>query len=64
MLNLTHVVIGATGLLVLVISLMPIPRIIDSPKLSLGQKVYWAIVVVVFPVLGAIAWLIAGKQKA
>jgi hypothetical protein len=60
----THVLVLAVALAVFVLSLLPIRSIIDSINLSSGQKVYWVIVVVLFPVLGAIAWLAFARRKA
>jgi hypothetical protein len=64
MINFSHVVIGLISIAVLVLALVPIRWIIDSEKLSVGQKTYWVIVVVVFPVLGSLAWLAVGKNRA
>jgi Phospholipase_D-nuclease N-terminal len=49
------------GLIVLVLDIYAIVRIIKS-RASTTQKVVWVIVILIFPVLGFILWLIFGPR--
>lgn len=62
MVNLSHILIALGVLAMLVVSWLPIRLIIDSPKLTLGQKCYWLVVVIGFPILGSLAWLTLGRR--
>jgi len=62
--DFSHLLIAAAAIVALLISISPIRRIVDSETLTLGQKVYWVVVVLVFPILGAIAWWVASRQRA
>lgn len=52
---------GCLGLLVLVADIMSIVQIVESRKSTL-RKALWIVFVVVFPLLGALLWLIFGKR--
>ncbi|MGR3492883.1 MAG: PLD nuclease N-terminal domain-containing protein [Shimia sp.] len=52
---------GILGLIVLVLNIYAIYKIFTSAA-STGAKVIWTIVILLLPVLGFIAWLIAGPK--
>lgn len=52
---------GILGLIVLILNIYAIYRIFTSAA-STGAKVIWTIVILLLPVLGFIAWLIAGPK--
>ena len=52
---------GLVGLLVLVADIYAIYQILTSGASTLA-KIIWTLVVVLLPVLGFIAWLIAGPR--
>ena len=54
---------GIFGILVLIADIYAIYQIITSGA-STGGKVIWTLVVLILPVLGFIAWLIAGPRGA
>ena len=49
------------GLAILVLDIWAIVKIIGSSSTT-AAKVVWVLVVVVFPVLGLVAWLVAGPK--
>jgi hypothetical protein len=49
------------GLIVLVLDVYAIYQIVTSPA-STAAKVIWTIVIILLPVLGFIAWLVAGPR--
>jgi len=52
------------GLLHLIIVIVVITNIVKSQE-STGSKILWAVIVLVFPLLGLIAWFFLGpKAKA
>jgi hypothetical protein len=53
---------GILGLLVLAADVWAIINIFQS-NVSTGKKVAWIVGVLVFPVLGFLAWLIAGPRE-
>ena len=52
---------GLIGLLVLIADLYAIYQILTSGESTAG-KVVWTLVVLILPVLGFIAWLVAGPR--
>ncbi|SFR39751.1 PLDc N-terminal domain-containing protein [Litoreibacter janthinus] len=52
---------GLLGLVVLIANVYAIIQIISSGA-STGTKVLWTLLVLVLPVVGVIAWLIAGPR--
>jgi hypothetical protein len=52
-----HIWFLVTAAAIWLIALLPIRRIVDARDLSVGQKVYWSLVVAALPVLGALVWL-------
>ncbi|WP_324752770.1 PLD nuclease N-terminal domain-containing protein [Roseovarius sp. Pro17] len=54
---------GIFGILVLIADIYAIYQILTSSA-STGAKVIWTLVVLILPVLGFIAWLIAGPRGA
>lgn len=54
---------GIGGILILIADIYAIYQIITSGASTLS-KVIWVLVVIVLPVLGFIAWLIAGPRGA
>lgn len=54
---------GIVGIIILIANVYAIYNIITSGA-STGAKVIWTLVVLILPVLGFIAWLIAGPKSA
>ncbi|SEN95813.1 Phospholipase_D-nuclease N-terminal [Palleronia salina] len=52
---------GILGLIVLIADIYALYNIITSGASTLG-KIIWCLVVLILPVLGFIAWLIAGPR--
>lgn len=52
---------GIFGLIVLIADIYALYNIISSSA-STGAKIIWALVVLILPVIGFIAWLIAGPR--
>lgn len=52
---------GIIGLIVLILDIWALISIVQSGA-STGKKVIWAVVVILLPVLGFIAWLIFGPK--
>jgi hypothetical protein len=53
---------GIGGFILLVLNVWAIVSIISSGA-STGSKVLWTLVVLILPLLGFIAWLIAGPKS-
>ena len=54
---------GLFGLLILALDIWAIINVAQS-RSDMGVKVAWIIVILIFPVLGFIAWLIFGPKSA
>jgi len=54
-------VFGCGSLLVLVLDVFCILKIVESTS-STEKKVLWILLVILFPLLGAILWLLFGKR--
>jgi hypothetical protein len=54
---------GLVGLIILILDVWAIINVVQSGA-STGAKVAWTVVILVLPVLGLIAWLIAGPRSA
>ena len=54
---------GLFGLLVLIADIYALYNVFTSSA-STGAKVIWTLVILLLPVLGFIAWLIAGPRSA
>ncbi|WP_424970939.1 PLD nuclease N-terminal domain-containing protein [Dinoroseobacter sp. S76] len=52
---------GLIGLLILIADIYAIYRVLTSAA-STVEKVIWTLVIVLLPVLGFIAWLVAGPK--
>lgn len=52
---------GCIGLFVLIVDILCIIQIAESSKSSL-RKAIWIVLVVLFPILGALLWLLLGKK--
>ena len=52
---------GLLGLIVLIADIWAIVKTFDSPATT-GKKVFWIVVILILPILGLIAWLIAGPR--
>jgi hypothetical protein len=52
---------GLLGLLILIADIWAIVNVLGSSA-STGSKVVWTIVILLLPVLGLIAWLVAGPR--
>lgn len=53
---------GIIGLIVLILDVWAIVSTINSGR-DTGSKVLWVVLILVLPVIGFIAWLIAGPKK-
>ncbi|QHQ35032.1 PLDc N-terminal domain-containing protein [Algicella marina] len=53
---------GLGGLIILILDVWAIISIIGSGA-STGSKVLWVLVVLILPILGFIAWLVAGPRS-
>ncbi len=54
---------GLFGLLILALDIWAIINVAQS-RSDMGVKVAWVVVILIFPVLGFIAWLIFGPKSA
>ena len=52
---------GILGLIVLVLDIYAIVKTVQSAA-STGAKVIWIVIILIFPVLGFIAWLLFGPK--
>ena len=52
---------GCASLAVLVLDIYCIVKIVESGSTA-GRKVLWIVLVIFFPLLGAILWLLFGKR--
>lgn len=53
--------VGIVGLIVLVLNVWAIIKVVQSGA-STGTKAIWVVVILIFPVLGLIAWLLFGPR--
>lgn len=53
---------GITGLLILILDVWAMVNVINSGK-DTGTKVLWVVLILILPVLGFIAWLLAGPRS-
>ena len=56
-------VYGITGLILLILDLWAIVSTVNSAR-DTGSKVLWVLVILLFPILGLIAWVIAGPRSS
>jgi hypothetical protein len=61
--DFAHVFLAAAAVLVMLLSISPIRSIVDADILTQGQKVYWVVVVILFPVLGAVVWWFSSRTR-
>ncbi|WP_444455448.1 PLDc N-terminal domain-containing protein [Rhodobacter capsulatus] len=54
---------GLGGLLVLVLDLWALISVLGS-RVSTGKKLVWVLLILVLPLLGFFAWLLAGPRAA
>lgn len=52
---------GCIGVFVLIVDILCIVQIVESSK-SKVRKALWIVLVICFPVLGAVIWLLLGKK--
>ena len=52
---------GLAGLIIFVLDIYAIIKIINSSATT-GMKVVWVLIVAVLPVIGLVAWFIAGPK--
>lgn len=52
---------GLLGLLILALDIYAIVKVVGSSA-STVAKVIWILVILIFPVLGLLAWLVAGPR--
>jgi len=53
---------GIIGLLILIADIWAVIKIVQG-KSSVGSKVLWVLLVLIFPLLGLIIWYFAGPKK-
>ena len=53
---------GLAGLIIFILDIYAIIRIINSSATT-GMKVVWVLIVAVLPVIGLIAWFLAGPKS-
>ncbi|HEV2614560.1 MAG TPA: PLD nuclease N-terminal domain-containing protein [Gammaproteobacteria bacterium] len=56
-------VYGITGLILLILDVWALINIINSSRDN-GAKVLWVLLVLIFPLVGFIAWLVAGPRSS
>lgn len=61
--DFTHVLIALLAIVALIISIAPIRSIVDAEKLTSGQKVYWVVVILMFPLIGALIWWVSTRNR-
>ncbi|MFD1157399.1 PLD nuclease N-terminal domain-containing protein [Roseovarius aestuarii] len=54
---------GVGGVLVLALNVWAIVAIIGS-DITTGRKVLWTLLVLVFPIIGFVIWLVAGPRAS
>lgn len=54
---------GLLGLIILIIDIYAIVQTLGSSA-STGAKIVWTLVILILPVVGAIAWMIAGPRRS
>lgn len=55
-------VYGITGLILLILDVWALINVINSSRDN-GSKVLWVLLVLIFPLVGFIAWLVAGPRS-
>ncbi len=53
--------VGLLGLLILIVDVWAILQVVSSNE-STGLKVFWIVLILVLPVIGLIAWFLAGPR--
>ena len=53
--------VGVLGLLVLILDVWAVLKVVGSSR-STGTKVFWIVLILLLPVIGLIAWLLAGPR--
>ena len=53
---------GLLGLIIFILDIYAIVKIINSTATT-GMKVVWVLVVAVLPVIGLVAWFVAGPKS-
>jgi hypothetical protein len=61
-LDYSHLVAALLAVGALILSISPIRGIVDSENLTTGQKVYWVVVSLMFPIIGPIVWWVSAKR--
>lgn len=54
---------GITGFILLILDVWAIVSVINSGK-EIGTKVLWVVLILILPLIGFIAWIIAGPGKS
>lgn len=52
---------GLLGLIILIIDVFAIVKVMNSGA-STGTKVLWIVIILILPILGLIAWYLAGPK--
>jgi len=55
-------VTGLAGLLILALDIWAIAKLINA-DITTGRRIMWVLLVVAFPVIGFIVWLLAGPNS-
>ena len=53
---------GFSGIIILILDVWAIVSVINSGR-DTGTKVLWTVLILILPVLGFIAWLLAGPRS-
>jgi hypothetical protein len=53
---------GLFGLIILVLDVLAIVKVINSAATT-GTKVVWTVIILVLPIIGFIAWYLAGPKS-
>lgn len=53
---------GITGLIILILDVWAIVSVINSGR-DTGTKLLWVVLILVLPVIGLIAWFLAGPRR-
>lgn len=49
------------GLIILILDIYAIINVISSP-IELISKIFWTLIIIVFPILGALLWVLLGPR--
>ena len=58
-----HIWIVAAVFANLIVMMLVVRSIVDRTELTAGWKLFWSLVVFSFPILGCLAWFVAGRKR-